>query len=218
METMTRTIDEGLNQFTLVHGLGDGETTACVMTLVSWLAGEGWSDKPDCVHPLIGRVIIRSNDHPDATYQSRADLARDAATMMGTAELPDAVVAHAMAQCAGTQQQVGYARDVIAAIHADSTSEDLTDANLLNLDLTGAHLAGAKLAGASLVGAYLVGANLTDANLTDANLTDAVLTDANLADADLTDANLTDAVLTGANLAGSDLTGANLRGAKGWRP
>jgi hypothetical protein len=34
----------------------------CVMEYVSWLAGEPWSDAPECVHPVLAAVSRRVND------------------------------------------------------------------------------------------------------------------------------------------------------------
>jgi hypothetical protein len=42
------------------HGPGEGR--ACVMELVSVLAGETWSDHPKCVHPLLAEAAILVND------------------------------------------------------------------------------------------------------------------------------------------------------------
>jgi hypothetical protein len=45
----------------------DGQ--ACIMELVSYLAGEPWSDAPDCVSSVIRRFLVGINDHiaDDAT-------------------------------------------------------------------------------------------------------------------------------------------------------
>jgi len=40
------TVDEALARFDLVGGSGDRERTACVMTAISWIAGEAWSVRP----------------------------------------------------------------------------------------------------------------------------------------------------------------------------
>lgn len=42
------------------HDSGDGE--ACVMEYVSLLAGEGWSDRPECTHPLLAHEARTVND------------------------------------------------------------------------------------------------------------------------------------------------------------
>jgi hypothetical protein len=53
-----------LDRFELVSGVGDpGEGTACVMSLVAHLAGEGRTDRPACASPLIRAFAIPVNDH-----------------------------------------------------------------------------------------------------------------------------------------------------------
>lgn len=42
------------------HDSGDGE--ACVMEYVSLLAGEEWSDRPECTHPLLAHEARTAND------------------------------------------------------------------------------------------------------------------------------------------------------------
>lgn len=42
------------------HDSGDGE--ACVMEYVSLLAGEEWSDRPECTHPLLAHEARTVND------------------------------------------------------------------------------------------------------------------------------------------------------------
>lgn len=47
------------------HDAGDGE--ACVMEYVSLLAGEEWSDRPECTHPVLAHEARTVNDAlPDA--------------------------------------------------------------------------------------------------------------------------------------------------------
>lgn len=38
------------------------EEGACVMEAVSYLAGEPWSDRPECVCPVIGQFLRSWND------------------------------------------------------------------------------------------------------------------------------------------------------------
>ncbi len=46
------------------HKPGDGK--ACVMELVSFLAGESWTDSPECTHPVLARMAQVVNDRlPD---------------------------------------------------------------------------------------------------------------------------------------------------------
>lgn len=48
---------------------------ACFMELASYLAGERWSDHPDCTHPLLAALARHVNDNStDAGRQPLADL------------------------------------------------------------------------------------------------------------------------------------------------
>ena len=38
---------------------------ACFMELAAYLAGERWSDHPDCTHPVLARLAREVNDHVD---------------------------------------------------------------------------------------------------------------------------------------------------------
>jgi hypothetical protein len=52
-----------LDRFELVSGIGEpDEGTACVMSLVAHLAGEGRTDRPGCASPLIRHFAIPVND------------------------------------------------------------------------------------------------------------------------------------------------------------
>jgi hypothetical protein len=52
-----------LDRFELVSGIGEpGEGTACVMSLVAHLAGEGHTDRPRCASPVIREFAIPLND------------------------------------------------------------------------------------------------------------------------------------------------------------
>ena len=52
-----------LDRFELVSGIGEpDEGTACVMSLVAHLAGEGRTDRPRCASPLIREFAIPVND------------------------------------------------------------------------------------------------------------------------------------------------------------
>lgn len=42
------------------HPAGSGE--ACIMELVSVLAGERWSDHPRCTHPTLASIAVHAND------------------------------------------------------------------------------------------------------------------------------------------------------------
>jgi hypothetical protein len=48
---------------------------ACFMELASYLAGERWSDHPECTHPLLAQLARLVNDHPsDARRPELAEL------------------------------------------------------------------------------------------------------------------------------------------------
>ena len=70
----THTIDEALAKFDLVNGVGNGQDTACVMSAISWVAGEAFGDAPSCAHPALRRIAIGANDHPDTTPEQRAEI------------------------------------------------------------------------------------------------------------------------------------------------
>ncbi len=53
-----------LDRFELVSGIGEPDQgTACVMSLVAQLAGEGHTDRPRCASPLVRHFAIPVNDH-----------------------------------------------------------------------------------------------------------------------------------------------------------
>jgi len=208
MAPTSHTIDEALARFTLINSAGDGETTACVMTALSWVAGEAWSDHPNCAHPILANLAIRANDHGGTTPEQRADIVRAGATgIIDTWWLPGEAVAWCISEGMKAETPVERCLTTLAAVTAWKATK-------VRPDLAGAYLAGAYLAGANLTRAYLTDANLADANLTGANLTGADLAGADLAGANLAGANLTRAYLTDANLAGANLAGANLADAK----
>ncbi len=43
----------------------NGPTEACVMELVAYIAGEPWSDNPECVSPVLTAFLQRWNDDLD---------------------------------------------------------------------------------------------------------------------------------------------------------
>ncbi|HAP90833.1 MAG TPA: hypothetical protein DCR15_14375, partial [Arthrobacter bacterium] len=65
---MTTIIPERLEQFTagtitLDYGShNEFEEGHCSMEVVSWLAGEGFTDAPACASPVLTRYTIRLND------------------------------------------------------------------------------------------------------------------------------------------------------------
>ena len=58
---MTRTLD--LDSLTLDKGSHAPDHTFCVMEAVAYVAGEAWSDQPQCVDPVLTAYCIRLNDH-----------------------------------------------------------------------------------------------------------------------------------------------------------
>jgi hypothetical protein len=54
---------------------------ACLMELVSYLAGERWSDQPSCTHPLLGRLARHVNDA--MSDEARPQLAVLVPTLIG---------------------------------------------------------------------------------------------------------------------------------------
>jgi hypothetical protein len=54
---------------------------ACFMEMVSYLAGEKWSDHPICTHPLLGAVARLVNDH--TSDAGRRDLVELAPSVIG---------------------------------------------------------------------------------------------------------------------------------------
>jgi hypothetical protein len=61
-----------LDRFELVIGIGEpDEGTACVMSLVAHLAGEGHTDRPRCASPLVRHFAIPVNDHMPGEARQR---------------------------------------------------------------------------------------------------------------------------------------------------
>lgn len=64
---------------------GTGTTPAdggCIMQVIDWLDNAGWTDNPECVHPVFRSLGIHLNDTlPDAERQMLLDLAP---RLMGT--------------------------------------------------------------------------------------------------------------------------------------
>ena len=149
------TIDEALDRFTLVGGTAGSpdEGTACVMTALSWVAGESWTDHPNCAHPILTNLAIRANDHDDTTPEQRADIVRAGETgLIDTRWLPGEVVAWCIAEGVKVDGPVPRCLETLAAVTA-------WKANKVRPNLRGAYLGGAYLRDANLVGAYLRGAD-----------------------------------------------------------
>jgi hypothetical protein len=206
--TDTRTIDDALGKFRLIAGPGSEQAgEACVMTALAWTAGLPWSDHPECAHPALAELIIRSQDDPSTSEQQRRELLRAGVEgVLDTWWVPTEVIVYAMATAPRDATPFERALHVEWFIAGWKQTKErhnladayLADANLADAYLAGANLADAYLAGANLAGAYLAGAYLARANLADAYLAGAYLADANLAGANLAGANLADAYLAGA--------------------
>ena len=218
--TTAHTVDEALERFQLIGGStgAPDRNTACVMTALSWVAGESWSDHPRCAHPVLANLAIRTNDHDGTTEGERAEILRAGATgLIDTWWLPGEVVAWCISEgMKAAELPVEQCLATLAAVTAWKATKErpnLGGANLSRANLSRANLAGANLGGAYLSRANLGGANLSRANLGGANLGGANLVDADLGGAYLTYADLGGAYLTYANLGGANLTDANLTGA-----
>lgn len=65
---------------------GAGETPAdggCILQVIDWISSGGWTDEPECVHPVLRAASIRVNDSlDDAGRQRLLDLVP---RLMGTA-------------------------------------------------------------------------------------------------------------------------------------
>ena len=241
--TETHTIDEAIERFDLISepgSLDDGK--ACVMTAISWVTGEAWSDSPSCTHRVLRGLAIAANDADDTTPEQRAEILRAGETgLIDTWWIPIEVIAAAMSRPkpADGEELLGETMvekclRTLGAItwwkadkqRANLRGADLGGANLRSADLGGANLRGANLGsadlgsanlrGADLGGADLWGANLRSANLGVANLGSADLGSANLGSANLRGANLRGANLGSADLGSADLGSANLGGANLW--
>jgi len=153
--TTAHTVDEALERFQLIGGsTGDPDrNTACVMTALSWVAGESWSDHPDCAHPVLANLAIRTNDHDDTTEGERAEILRAGATgLIDTWWLPGEVVAWCISEgMKAAELPVEQCLATLAAVTAWKATKERPN------------LVGANLVGANLADAYLGGANLTDA-------------------------------------------------------
>jgi hypothetical protein len=54
----------------------------CILQVIDWLDHQGWSDQPECVHPVLRKLAIYVNDQlPDGERQKLLDLT---GRLMGT--------------------------------------------------------------------------------------------------------------------------------------
>ena len=74
-----------LDEIELLKGAHDppnGDFSACVMEATAWIAGETWSDSPECVSPVIAAFLRRWND--DLDDEGRQMLKPYAVKVIGT--------------------------------------------------------------------------------------------------------------------------------------
>jgi hypothetical protein len=203
---LAHTLTEAFKKFELIDDTGDGEKTACAMTLLSWVCGERWSDHPECAHPLVASAVIRANDEKGTTPEMRRELVKAGVKgVLDTWWLPAEVVAAGLARSkkdADAETRFDAAMRLLAYVAAWKK-------NRQRPDLSGAVLRGAVLRRAVLRRAVLSGADLSGADLSEAVLSEAVLSEADLSGADLSGAVLSEAVLSEAVLSEADLRGAH---------
>ena len=140
MAPTTHTIDEALERFQLIgNSGGDADKgTACVMTALSWVAGEAWSDHPRCAHPVLANLAIRTNDHDDTTEAERIAVLRAGETgLMDTWWLPGEAVAWCVAE--GMKASEAPVDRCLATLAAVTAWKDERE----RVDLAGANLTGA---------------------------------------------------------------------------
>jgi len=194
----SHTIDEALAKFDLIAGKGDGRKTACVMSAISWVAGEAFTDTPSCAHRLLRALTINANDADDTTPEDRAAILRAGEHgLLDTWWVPDEVIAAAMSAGKVTEGEeppedqrspVQRVLDVLGAVawwKEDKQRADLRYADLGSADLRSANLGYANLRSADLRSADLRYADLRSADLRSANLRSANLGYADLRSADL---------------------------------
>ena len=163
---MRHTIDEALDRFELVRGPGRRNSNeACAMTLLAWVAGDRWTDVPECAHRIISRAAITVNDAAGTTPEMRERIVRAGEYgILDTWWIPAQVIVLAFALESKDENISNFDRllralDRIAKWKTDKgsppvlTGAVLMDADLMDADLTGADLTGADLRGAVLTGA-----------------------------------------------------------------
>ncbi len=177
--TLAHSVDEALDRFDLIAGTGSpASNQGCAMTVLSWVAGEAWTDWMACANAVLCRNVIAANDAPGTTPEQRAEMVRlGEHGVIDTWWVPDQVVVWALSG----DKDTPYVQRVIDAIGKVARWKETHEVpDLTRADLTGAYLAGAYLTRADLTGANLTGADLTRAYLAGAYLTRAYLAGANL--------------------------------------
>lgn len=139
--TTRHTVEEALTKFELVSGAGDGEQTACAMSMLNWICyntEKGWSDAPECAHPLIRQVVIRANDADGVTPEMRGELVKAGVHgILDTWWIPAEVVVQAMSAERETVP-TEYDRALVLVQRIAAWKRDKTKPNLTRADLTGA--------------------------------------------------------------------------------
>jgi hypothetical protein len=231
--------EEALERFDLIVGwVGDPQKgTACAVSALSWVAGEPWSDHPQCAHPLLCDIVTSGNDAPDTTPEDREALVRAGVTgLLDTVDVPTEVVLAALSGARllpvlagrGPVAAQGYMATAVSALCVlkgvtawrqgarGFTGPLFLDATFWQnprvsiYDWRYANLSGMDMRGAQLGGAGMARARLSGANLSGAHLRFADFRQADLSSANLAGSDLSFADLRGATVDGADFTDADL--------
>ena len=184
MPDFAHSVDEALEKFSLVTGAGNGQNTACAMSLLNWVwqnSKNGWSDSPECAHSLIRQIVIRANDDSTTTADDRKELVRlGEEGVLDTWWIPSEVIIAQLVRPKDTEplSNLETAKKVLQGIAEWKGNK--TGANLYGANLSGANLFGANLSEAILFGAELSRANLFATELSGANLSEADLDNATM--------------------------------------
>src|SRR5437588_7373903 len=81
---MIKTLD--LSTVTLLKGSHNPDSQFCVMELAAFLAGEKWSDRPECASPVITAFLVSWND--SLNDEDRQMLRPYAVKVIGTRTTP----------------------------------------------------------------------------------------------------------------------------------
>jgi hypothetical protein len=60
-----------IESYELHQGNGADLKTACVMQMVAYVAGEKWTDRPECACPILTRYAITLNDRLNAEHRQK---------------------------------------------------------------------------------------------------------------------------------------------------
>jgi hypothetical protein len=101
---------------------------ACFMEMASYLAGERWSDRPACTHPLLGALARLVNDH--ISDAARSDLAELIPSVIGLTSDDPHVDVRIMLRTATTALPVasaGRQRSLAVSVLAGEQALDALD-------------------------------------------------------------------------------------------